>query len=151
MLNPVHRTRTPEGMQAYGAEPYVVAADIYALDPNAGRGGWTWYTGSAGWLYRLILESLLGLVREDDRLRFTPCLPADWRGYSIRYTYGATVYEIDLRQLPRGDDAGARAIRVIVDGVVRPDGSVALIDDRAQHRVLVEVPEGYRAGARTAA
>ena len=139
MLNPAHRTRTSEGMQAYGVEPYVVAADIHALGPNAGRGGWTWYTGSAGWLYRLIIESLLGLVRENDRLRFVPCLPADWPGFTMRYTYGATVYEIDVRQVRTGDTGDAPAIGVILDGVVQPEASVALIDDRAQHRIAVEV------------
>src|SRR6185369_16460578 len=74
MLNPVNRTRTPEDVATYKVEPYVIAADVYARAPHEGRGGWTWYTGSAGWMYRLLLESLLGLARDKDRLRFTPCL-----------------------------------------------------------------------------
>ncbi|MBP2672184.1 MAG: glycosyltransferase, partial [candidate division NC10 bacterium] len=78
MLNPVRHANSPEGMATYKVEPYVVAADIYALAPHTGRGGWTWYTGSAGWMYRLIVESLLGLTLDAGRLRFAPCLPADW-------------------------------------------------------------------------
>ena len=75
MINPVNHARTPEGVATYKVEPYVVAADVYALAPHTGRGGWTWYTGSAGWMYRLVVESLLGLRLEVDRLRFAPCLP----------------------------------------------------------------------------
>ena len=79
MINPVNQRRSPEGIATYKVEPYVVAADVYALPPHTGRGGWTWYTGSAGWMYRLIVESLLGLRLEVDKLRFAPCLPADWK------------------------------------------------------------------------
>lgn len=80
MINPANHTRSPEGIATYKVEPYVVAADVYAVAPHIGRGGWSWYTGSAGWMYRLIMESLLGLRLEADRLHLTPCLPADWRG-----------------------------------------------------------------------
>jgi cyclic beta-1,2-glucan synthetase len=75
MINPVNHTGSPEEITKYKVEPYVVAADVYAVSPHTGRGGWTWYTGSAGWLYTLILESLLGLRREGDKLHFAPCLP----------------------------------------------------------------------------
>ena len=120
MINPINHTRSPEALATYRAEPYVVAADVYAVAPHTGRGGWSWYTGSAGWMYRLILESLLGIVREDDRLRFNPCLPAHWTSCEIRYRYGDTPYRITLRQVTTSDvPAGVR-----VDGVVRPDRSV---------------------------
>ena len=139
MMNPVNHARTPEGMATYKVEPYVIAADVYALAPHTGRGGWSWYTGSAGWMYRLIVESLLGLTREKDRLRFTPCLPADWTEFTIRYRYGETIYEIAVRQTLARTPARIRATNVIVDGVAQSDGLVHLIDDRGVHQVLVEV------------
>jgi cellobiose phosphorylase len=139
MMNPANRARTREGMAIYKVEPYVVSADVYAVAPHAGRGGWSWYTGSAGWMYRLIVESLLGLARERDRLRFTPCLPAAWEEIAIRYAYGATVYEIEIHQVRAnaGEKIGAAVVES--DGVVQPDDSVLLVDDLAQHRVVVRV------------
>jgi cyclic beta-1,2-glucan synthetase len=117
----------------------VIAADVYALAPHTGRGGWSWYTGSAGWMYRLIVESLLGVTREKDRLRFTPCLPADWTAFTMRYRYGETMYDIAIRQTLAGAGARIHATNVTVDGVVQTDGFVPLVDDRAVHQVLVEV------------
>jgi cyclic beta-1,2-glucan synthetase len=149
MLNPASRTQTPEGMAVYGVEPYAVTADIYSHGSNAGRGGWTWYTGSAGWLYRLIVESLLGFAREHDRLRFAPCLPAGWDGFTMRYTFGATVYEIRVRQAH--GVPGEQATRVTVDGTLSADGSVALVDDGARHDVVVDVIACSPGEARTAA
>jgi len=142
MINPASRTRSPEGMSAYKVEPYVVAADIYAVEPHAGRGGWSWYTGSAGWMYRLMVESLLGLAREADRLRFTPCLPAAWPGCAIRYRFGATMYEIAFRQETSAPPARSHAARVTLDGVLQDDDSVPLIDDRQPHRVEVVLAAG---------
>ena len=81
MINPVNHAKSATAMATYKVEPYVVAADVYALSPHTGRGGWTWYTGSAGWMYRLITESLLGLRLEVDQLHFEPCLPAGWEGF----------------------------------------------------------------------
>jgi len=141
-MNPANHARTPEAVATYKVEPYVVAADIYSVAPHAGRGGWTWYTGSAGWMYRLIVESLLGLTREKDRLRFTPCLPADWTAITIRYRYGATVYEISVEQAAVDPGAPLDSTRVTLNGVVQPDGAVPLVDDHAQHRVVVSVRPG---------
>ena len=90
MINPINHARTPEGAAVYKVEPYVVAADVYALAPHTGRGGWTWYTGSAGWMYRLVVESLLGLNLEVDRLRFAPCLPPEWNELALHYRYRET-------------------------------------------------------------
>jgi cyclic beta-1,2-glucan synthetase len=137
MMNPVNHARTAEGVATYKTEPYAVAADVYALAPHIGRGGWTWYTGSAGWMYRLIVESLLGLTLERNRLRFAPCLPADWPAYTLRYRYGETAYGIVVRQTTAG--TGARPAGVTVDGVVQDDGSVPLVDDGLAHEVLVDV------------
>jgi cellobiose phosphorylase len=139
MINPVNHGRTPEDIAKYKAEPYVVAADVYALAPHTGRGGWSWYTGSAGWMYRLIVESLLGVTLDNDRLRVTPCLPADWTGFSMRYRYRGTQYDIVVRQTPPGADTGLRRTTVTVDDVVQSDGSIRLADDGQVHQVRIDV------------
>jgi cellobiose phosphorylase len=133
MINPVTHSKSPEGIAIYKVEPYVVAADVYALPPHTGRGGWTWYTGSAGWMYRLIVESLLGLKLEVDKLRFSPCLPADWKGFKVYYRYRETDYEIDVRQQQEGED---RAI-VTVDGMEQQGEAIPLVDDRRNHFVEI--------------
>ena len=90
MINPVNHAQSAAAVATYKVEPYVMAADVYAAAPHTGRGGWTWYTGSAGWMYRLALESLLGLRLEGDKLRLAPCLPASWPGFKLRYRYRDT-------------------------------------------------------------
>ncbi|HEY5995387.1 MAG TPA: glucoamylase family protein [Candidatus Deferrimicrobiaceae bacterium] len=135
MINPVNHARSPEGIATYKVEPYVVAADVYAVPPHTGRGGWTWYTGSAGWMYRLIVESLLGLRLEVDRLRFAPCLPAGWNGFKVYYRYRETVYEIAVVQRP----AGIGEPLVTVDGIVQAGGAIPLVDDRRNHSVEVAI------------
>jgi cellobiose phosphorylase len=116
-------------------EPYVVAADVYAVSPHTGRGGWTWYTGSAGWMYRLIVESLLGLRLEVDRLHIAPCLPTDWKGFTLHYRYRETLYHISVLQ----DSAWNGETSVIVDGVEQQDHAISLVDDRQEHSVEVKV------------
>ncbi len=96
MINPVNHGRNKEEIATYRVEPYVVAADVYAVSPHTGRGGWSWYTGSAGWMYRLVMESLLGMKRETDRLRFTPCVPESWGSFKVRYRYRETTYHITV-------------------------------------------------------
>ena len=135
MINPINHAMSSEAIEAYKAEPYAVAADIYALSPHTGRGGWTWYTGSAGWMYRLIVESLLGLKLEADRLSFAPCLPADWKTYKVHYRYRETVYHITILQTHAAKDE----ITVTVDGVEQDDDSIPLVDDRKEHRVEVRI------------
>jgi cellobiose phosphorylase len=135
MMNPVNHARSPEEMAIYKVEPYVVAADVYARPPHTGRGGWTWYTGSAGWMYRLIVESLLGLRLEVDKLRFTPCPPVDWPGYTMHYRYRETVYHIAVQ----GHTAEKGSTRVTVDGVDQPDNTLPLVDDRQEHHVEVSL------------
>ncbi|HUH02957.1 MAG TPA: hypothetical protein VML75_13260 [Kofleriaceae bacterium] len=138
LINPVNHTLDPHAVATYGAEPYVVAADVYAVAPHTGRGGWTWYTGSAGWLYRLIVESLLGLRREGNRLHMTPCVPEDWDTYSLDYRYGETVYHIAVVQTEAA--AGeASASRTTLDGVAQGDRGVALVDDQQEHAVEVRI------------
>jgi cellobiose phosphorylase len=138
MINPVNHARSPEGIAAYKVEPYVIAADVYSLQPHTGRGGWTWYTGSAGWMYRLIVESLLGLRREVDKLRFVPCLPADWKGFTLHYRYRETLYHITILQV----SAGTGETSITVDGVERTDNVIPLVDDRQEHSVQVRIQAG---------
>jgi cyclic beta-1,2-glucan synthetase len=139
MINPVNHAMTPGDAEIYKAEPYVMAADVYALAPHTGRGGWTWYTGSAGWMYRLVVESLLGISLEAGRLRFTPCLPPDWNAFTLRYRYRETYYDITVRRsaLQPGDDV--REVDVTFDGIAQPSDFVVLADDRAAHVVDVRV------------
>jgi cyclic beta-1,2-glucan synthetase len=94
MLNPVEHARTPTECLAYGTEPYAVAADVYSLESRPGRGGWTWYTGSAGWMYRVWLEDVLGFRLRRDRLTMEPVLPAEWPGFTMTFRYGRTRYRI---------------------------------------------------------
>ena len=135
MINPVNHARSPEETATYKVEPYVVAADVYAVSPHTGRGGWTWYTGSAGWLYRLIVESLLGLKLEVDKLRVTPCIPADWKGFTLHYRYRETLYHITVLQA----GAGNGETSVTVDGVEQQDPTIPLTDDRQEHSVEVTI------------
>jgi cellobiose phosphorylase len=115
-----------------------MAADVYAVAPHTGRGGWTWYTGSAGWMYRLIVESLLGLRLEVDRLHLAPCLPAHWGGLKIHYRFRETVYHIAIAQPPTGASGGERGeMRVTVDGVEQDDRVIPLVDDHREHTVEV--------------
>ncbi len=137
IINPVKHANSSERINTYKVEPYVVAADVYALSPHTGRGGWTWYTGSAGWLYRLILESLLGLRLEVNKLRFAPCLPADWPSFKIHYRYHETIYHITIFQAHSED--GKTSQIVVVDGVEQPDGTINLIDDRQEHAVAIRL------------
>jgi cyclic beta-1,2-glucan synthetase len=135
MINPVSHGSDAGRMDVYKVEPYVVSADVYAVEPHVGRGGWSWYTGSAGWMYRLIVESLLGLRLEAGRLHFAPVLPGEWGGFSMSYCYGETWYRIDLRQVATGTDAW-----VALDGVTQADGRISLVDDKVEHQVVIEHP-----------
>jgi cellobiose phosphorylase len=141
MINPANHAITPEAIDTYKVEPYVVVADVYAVEPHIGRGGWTWYTGSAGWMYRLILESLLGLRLDVDKLHVAPCLPAHWTGFKVHYRHRETVYHITVTQLP-GDGDGQSPCgepRVTVDGVDQATPSIPLVDDHREHAVDVQV------------
>ncbi len=133
IINPVNHGNTPESIALYKVEPYVAAGDVYASPPHTGRGGWTWYTGSAGWLYRLIVESLLGLRLEVNKLRFSPCLPKDWTEFKVHYRYYETVYHITVNQTEEPPS-------VIVDGACMLDAAITMDDDRREHFVEVKIP-----------
>ena len=96
MLNPINHTRTAEGVERYRAEPYAVAADVYAHPMHVGRGGWTWYTGSAGWMYQAAIEGILGLRREGSTFAMNPCIPAMWPAFAIEWKIGRTRYRITV-------------------------------------------------------
>jgi cellobiose phosphorylase len=136
LLNPIHHGATPQQIAVYKVEPYVVAADVYGEAPHTGRGGWTWYTGSAGWMYRLLVETLLGVDLEVDKLRLTPRLPKLWNEYKIHYRYRQTVYHIRIARLDAGAEAGPS---LIVDGAVIGGDSIPLRDDHREHVVELRV------------
>jgi cellobiose phosphorylase len=136
MINPVNHARDAEATAIYKVEPYVLAADVYAVAPHVGRGGWTWYTGSAGWMYRLLVESLLGLRRTGDRLALKPCLPPEWDRYELRYRHGRSTYLIEVMQ------SEARVPGLRLDGREQPGMDFPLLDDGAVHRVQACWPRG---------
>ena len=141
LLNPIYHGDSAEAIEIYKVEPYVIAADVYSSAPHTGRGGWTWYTGAAGWMYRLLTETLLGLQREGDRLRVIPCVPAHWDSYSIDYRYGETQYAITLQ---RNEQCSSGVYRIVLDGSkLSPTdeysaNSFPLLDDGKAHEVVVE-------------
>ncbi|WP_229445497.1 GH36-type glycosyl hydrolase domain-containing protein [Massilia sp. Leaf139] len=137
MLNPVRLAATAEDCRRYRLEPYVVAGDVIASAPHIGRGGWSWYTGAAGWMYRLIVESLLGIERIGERLVLAPRLPRGWPGFTLRYRYRSSSYAIEVRT---GDTAA-----LLVDGVEVGGDTVRLLDDGAAHRVELQLAPGHGA------
>ena len=124
MLNPINHARTRADVQRYKVEPYVVAADVYSVPPHVGRGGWTWYTGSAGWMYRAGLEAILGLRVQGGTLAIDPCLPAAWPEFSMTLRYRGAVYEITVHN-PGQVSRGVAAVEL--DG-----GSQAVSDGKAR-------------------
>ncbi len=143
MLNPINHTRTPMDVERYKVEPYVVAGDVYAHPEHAGRGGWTWYTGSAAWTYRAGLEGLLGLRRRGESFHVDPCIPAAWPGFSITWRFGASRYEITVTNpdhVCRGV-AGAE-----LDGVPCDGAAIPLVDDGRTHHVRVVLGQPVHAG-----
>jgi cyclic beta-1,2-glucan synthetase len=136
MLNPINHTRTAADVDRYKVEPYVTPGDVYAHAAHAGRGGWTWYTGSAGWMYRAGLESILGLTRRGATFELDPCIPAAWPEYSISWRYGRTRYEIAVSNPKR---RGRGIAEAELDGAPCDPAAIPLVDDGATHRVKVVI------------
>jgi cellobiose phosphorylase len=134
ILNPVYHATTPAEVQRYKVEPYVACADVYGVPPHVGRGGWTWYTGSASWLYRVALEAILGFRRTGDTLRVEPCVPRGWPGFEVTYRHGSATYRIRVDN-PAGTGRGVGS--VTVDGRPAAGGAVPLRDDGRGHDVRV--------------
>ncbi|HEY1407205.1 MAG TPA: cyclic beta 1-2 glucan synthetase, partial [Spirochaetota bacterium] len=136
LLNPVYHGSSPDEIARYKVEPYVMAADIYSAYPYDGRGGWTWYTGSASWMYRLVIESIFGIQIEVDRMIFAPCIPREWDECTVHYRYRETVYHLVFHQYSPG-----LVTKVMCDDAEQIDLFVPLIDDRRDHYVRIEIGE----------
>jgi cyclic beta-1,2-glucan synthetase len=136
MLNPIAHADTPEKAARYKVEPYVIAADIYGAPPHIGRGGWTWYTGSSAWMYRLGIEAILGITRVGNALNINPCIPRDWTGFKVDYRFGNTHYKISVEN-PSGVNRGIQ--QVVLDGVPLSDGIIPLVDDNLLYTVQVTI------------
>ena len=135
MINPLTHSDTPAGIKKYKTEPYVIAADVYAVEKREGMGGWTWYTGSAGWMYQLMAESFLGLKRNGNRLTVKPCVPADWKEWQINYRFGETIYELQFRT-----NDGIKQFKLTVDGVEQESEDLLMVNDRLGHEVMISLP-----------
>lgn len=131
MINPVNHARTAAETALYKVEPYVMAADVYSIKENSGRGGWTWYTGSAGWMFQLILERLLGFRLQGNVLKMTPCLHPKWQSYKIIYRYQDTIYRITVQ---KGEAEGTRTI---LDGKDMSGTDIILVNDKAEHNIII--------------
>ena len=139
LLNPIYHATTPSEAQRYKVEPYVACADVYGVPPHVGRGGWTWYTGSASWLYRVALEAILGFHRGGDMLRVEPCVPPGWPGYEVNYRHGSATYTVRVEN-SAGTGRGVRS--VTLDGQRVPGGVVPLRDDGRAHDVQITLGTG---------
>jgi cyclic beta-1,2-glucan synthetase len=134
LLNPVHHADSPEAVQRYRVEPYVVAADVYAGNEHAGRGGWTWYTGSAGWMYRIALERVLGVRRLGKTLSIAPCVPSHWARYELHYRYLSATYHVTVDNPQR---VSYGVVQLELDGKLVREGYVRLVDDGKTHELRV--------------
>jgi cyclic beta-1,2-glucan synthetase len=134
LLNPINHTRTTADVARYQTEPYVLCGDVYAHPAHRGRGGWSWYTGSAGWLYRAGLESILGIRRQGAVLSVDPCIPSSWPEYTVSWRFGRTRYEITVEN-PAGQSRGVGQAEL--DGAAVDPRAIPLRDDGGTHRVRV--------------
>jgi cyclic beta-1,2-glucan synthetase len=134
LLNPVRHVLDDAAAATYKVEPYVVAADVYAVSPHVGRGGWTWYTGSAGWMYQLLVQSLLGFSREGNQFKMEPLLPRAWEKFDLRFHFGESTYKVTCQRAESPAEA-----RVTVDGLVASDGWILMQSDGNAHAVVVDV------------
>jgi cyclic beta-1,2-glucan synthetase len=136
LLNPINHGSTRAGIHRYKVEPYVACADVYSAAPHIGRGGWTWYTGSAGWMYRTGVEGILGVKMRGDRLSIDPCIPRAWNGFEITYRHGASRYRIAVEN-PHGVSRGI--VQASLDGqeISRNAFDIKLVDDGRYHFGLV--------------
>jgi cellobiose phosphorylase len=134
MIQPVNHSLNQNETQVYKVEPYVMAADVYANESHRGRGGWTWYTGSAGWMYQFIIGSLLGLELHNNQLRFKPCFPAEWPSVSITYRFGKSTYHITVFQHHTNEASWWKDEQSQGKGNV-----IELVDDHREHRIELHI------------
>jgi len=131
LINPINHGADGESVKAYKVEPYVIAADVYGVPLHKGRGGWTWYTGSAGWMYQLVIESFLGLRKESNRLYFNPRVPPDWQAFTIRYRVNQTEYEIVFKR------SEGKPSKLMIDGAEQDADHIVLTDDGQKHTAAI--------------
>ncbi|HEY2148769.1 MAG TPA: cyclic beta 1-2 glucan synthetase, partial [Pirellulales bacterium] len=136
ILNPINHANTRAGIQTYKVEPYVACADVYSTPPHVGRGGWTWYTGSAGWMYRAGLEWILGFQLRGTTLLIDPCIPSNWPGFELVYRHGSTRYEIAVEN-PRGVSRGVSSVELDGKALAACPAQIALVDDSVTHHVRI--------------
>jgi cellobiose phosphorylase len=134
LINPINHMRTPEDVERYRAEPYVVAADVYAHPMHVGRGGWTWYTGSAGWMYQAAIQAIAGLERRGDTIAFNPCIPSGWPEFSLEWSFGTTTYRFVVSN-PEHRSRGIVSA-TLDEGAVDP-AAIPLVEDGGRHEVRV--------------
>jgi cyclic beta-1,2-glucan synthetase len=137
LLDPILHALTPEDVERYRVEPYVVPGDVYSIPPHRGRGGWTWYTGSASWLYRILLEDVLGLRRIGTTLSIEPCIPPTWPGFELTYRYGHSVLHVTVQST----QGGAAPAGMELDGQRRSDARIPLVDDGRTHELKLVLGE----------
>jgi cyclic beta-1,2-glucan synthetase len=138
LLNPVNHSSTRAGLHKYKVEPYVAVGDVYAVPPHTGRGGWTWYTGSAGWMYRAGLESILGFKLQGEKLMIDPCVPRWWRDFEVTYRRDRTTWRIKVEN-PLGLSRGVATVEL--DGSLQANDEIPLVDDSQTHNVRVVLGE----------
>jgi hypothetical protein len=145
LINPINHASTRAGIHRYKVEPYVACADVYSAAPHIGRGGWTWYTGSAGWMYRTGVEGILGINLRGDRLTINPCIPRAWTGFEVTYKHGASRYRIAVEN-PHGVSRGI--VQASMDGqeISRTACEIKLVDDGRYRSTYSESTEFVEVG-----
>jgi cyclic beta-1,2-glucan synthetase len=136
ILNPINHANSRAGMQRYKVEPYVASADIYSMPPHVGRGGWTWYTGSAGWMYRAGLEWILGFQLRDNVLVIDPCIPRTWKGYELVFKHKSTTYEIKVEN-PNNVNRGVKTVQLDNQQLAASKALIPLTNDGTTHQVRI--------------
>jgi cyclic beta-1,2-glucan synthetase len=136
MINPIEHTRTKDEVKKYKIEPYAVAGDVYSVGNLAGRGGWSWYTGSSSWMYKVGIESILGLKVEENELKIEPHIPENWNEYSIRYRYGQSLYNIKIKN-PNGKTSGVE--KMLINGREVQEKKVKLDGTGTTYEVEIEM------------
>lgn len=139
LLNPINHAKTHIELSKYKVEPYVVSADVYSVEPHIGRGGWSWYTGAAGWMYRIGIEYILGFKKNGESLIIDPCIPKEWTGFDIKYKYKDTLYNISIKN-PEGINRGIK--NVTIDGEVFASNIIKVVNDKGEHNVEVILGKG---------
>jgi len=136
MINPIEHSRTREACNRYKVEPYVISADVYGEENLLGRGGWSWYTGSSSWYYKAGIENILGFKMEEQILSINPCIPKDWKEYSIRYKFKNTQYNIYVKN-PNSKNTGVSSFKL--NGREIAEKQIKLVDDGKINEIIVEM------------